>query len=205
VESVSYKNGRGETFGVADGFAFLTKAGADLGGDLSVEALRSARAEVVPCEDLHETRLHEDAARSVALITKNGVRPTDVSIVRVETRDEAAQREFVAAVVAGMRPTQETRVSSLATDLLGPSIIGVFVAVVGAVVISTAFEVANGAYRPTGRSGKAGTIARLSEAIARALGVTGSIAVFGLLLLLCVAWVANVVRHKHMVTRWRVA
>jgi hypothetical protein len=205
MDSITFTNTRGETFGIADGVAFLAKAGAELGGDLSADALQRAMAEVFRCDELHEAKLHDNAKRSVTLVVKNGVRPTDVSTMHIDTDDEAVQRDFVAAVVRNMRPTTESQTSSLWTDLLGPLIVGAFVAIVGGVVLSTASEIDAGTYQPTDRLGKARTIAKLSAAIAGVLGTTGTIVVFGLLLLLCVAWLVSVLRGKHMVTRWRVS
>ena len=205
MAAISFRNRRGETFGVADGVAFVTKADVELGGDLSADALRRANAETFRCEELYETTLHEDAARSVTLVVKNGVRPTDVTVKYIDTNDEAAQRAFVAAVVAAMRPTRESRTSSLRSELLGPLIVGALVAIVGGVVISMANDIANEAFDPGNRFGRSRTRAKIFEAIARTLGTTGSIVVFGLLLLLCVAWLVSVIRGKHMVVRWRLA
>lgn len=205
MDTVTFKNNRGESFGIANGIAFLAKSDVELDGDLSDAALRRANAETFRCEELHEARLHEDAARSVTLVKKNGVRPTDISTIEVRTDDEAVQRDFVAAVVQKMRPTTESRTSSLATEVVGPLIVGAFVAILGGVVVSVALDMANGAHQPSGRLGKAGAIARLAGTIAGALGTTGSIAVFGILLLLCVAWLVSVIRRRHAVIRWRVS
>lgn len=204
MDTVKFKNNRGESFGIVNGTAFLFKSKAELDGDLSAASLSRANAETFHCLELHEARLHEDSARSVTLVKKNGVRPTDISTIEVRTDDEAVQRDFVAAVVRNMRPTTENRSSSLVTDLLGPLIIGALVAIVGGVVISMASDIANGAHQSSNRVGKAGGIARMSEAIAETLGTTGSIAVFGILFLLCVAWLVSVIRNRHAIIRWRV-
>jgi hypothetical protein len=205
MDAITFRNNRGATFGVADGTAFLTKPGVAVDGDVSAESLRRANAETFPCQDLHEARLHEDGARTVTLVVKNGIRPTDVSTMWIETDDETAQRDFVAAVVGRMRPTTETRTSSLATELLGPAIVAAVVALLGGIVVSMASDIANGTQQPNDRVGRAGGIARLSAAIAGALGTSGSIALFGLLMLCCAAWLVAVIRGRHAVVRWRVA
>jgi hypothetical protein len=203
MDLISYRNKRGETFGVVDDTAFLAPVGTDVSSGVSLGLLQRVKATLYRCQELYEARLHEDAARSVTLVVKNGVRPTDVSTLHVETDDEAVQRDFVAAVVGKMRPTQQSRMSSLRTELFGPLIVGALVAVAGAVIISIAFDIAGETFHAPDRVGSARTHARLFETIARTLGITGSIAVFGILLLLCLVWLLNVVRGKHMVIRWR--
>src|SRR5687767_12348580 len=58
MDAIAFRNKRGESFGIANGTAFLTKAGIDPSGDLSAESLRRANAESFRCQELHEARLH---------------------------------------------------------------------------------------------------------------------------------------------------
>ena len=51
---MTFRNNRGETFGVADGVAFLNKAGVEPDGDASAESLRRAKAETFRGEEHHE-------------------------------------------------------------------------------------------------------------------------------------------------------
>ncbi|HSI35716.1 MAG: hypothetical protein ACAI43_11605 [Phycisphaerae bacterium] len=205
MNAITFRNKRGETYGVVDGFAFLAKAGVDLGAAPSADAVRRAGAETFACAELHEARLHENAKRMVVLVVKNGVRATDVSKMWIDTYDEAAQRAFVAAVVGQMRPTRQTRTNSAVLDMIAPLILGAFVALIGGIVISTASDMAKNSFQSSGRVGKAGGIAKLTEGIAKALGVTGAAAVFGALVVLCLVWLVAVIRGKHAVLRWRLA
>ena len=194
------KNERDVTYGVSDGLAFTLPPGADP-DDLSAESLRRARAEVLPCRDLTEVRLHADARRTVKLLVKG--RPGDLKVMFVDTYDEEAQREFVEAVTAEMRPTTEAESSSLRTDLLAPLLVGGVLAVIGGVVISDALAMDDGTFETGGRAGKARRNAALFAKVAATLGTTGSVVVFGGLVLLCVVWAVVVVRGRHPVTRWR--
>jgi len=205
MDPITFRNERGETYGVVDGVAFLAKAGVDLGAAPSADAVRRAGAETFACQELHEARLHENAKRMVTLVVKNGVRATDVSKMWIDTYDEAAQRDFVAAVVAQMRPTRLTRTSSAWLDMIAPLIVGAVAALIGGIVISTASDMAKDSFQSSGRVGRAGGIAKLTEGIAKALGVTGSAVVFGAVVLLCLVWLVSVIRGKHVVRRWRLA
>ena len=199
-----FRNTRGQTFGVADGVAFVMRPGVALDGDASAASARRAGAETVCCKHLNEVKLHENPARSVTLAVYNGVQESDLKTVRFETNDEATQRQFVDAVVAEMRPTQESRSNSVWGGLVMPLFLAAVVALIGGLVYSMASDLAGGTFEPANRVGKAGGIAKLTEGVARLLGVTGSIAVFGLMLLLCVGWAVYEVADRHAVVRWRV-
>jgi hypothetical protein len=187
---------------VAQGVAYLAKADASLRDEVTEAALRHAKAEVFRCKELHEVRQHEDAARTVTLVVKNSIRATDISTIEVETGDEALQRDFVNAVLAEMKPTKPHRGSSLQTELIGPLIVGVFVAILGALIITAALDT-GGPQQPSSRVGKAGGIEKIVDGIAGALGPTGSLVLFAVLLSLCVAWAVSVFKARHMVVRWR--
>ena len=201
MPSIILKNKRDVTYGVENGLAFATGPGTDP-DDFSAEALRRARAEVLPCRDLTEVRLHEDARHTVKLLVKG--RPGDLKVMFVDTYDAEAQRDFTDAVVAEMRPTTRVGSSSLRTDLLAPLLVGLVVAVIGGIVVSDAMGMDDETFQPGGRAGKARRNAAVFAKIAKALGTTGSILIFGALLLLCVSWAVYVVRGRHPITRWRV-
>ncbi len=205
MDVTTFKNKLGETYGVADGYAFVTKAGIELNGDFSTGSLRRAKAEVFNCNKIDETRLHENDTRSVTLVIKKGVRVTDVETLKVKTYDEKAQRAFVTAIIGKMRPTQESKSSSLKVELIAPAIATAFVAILGGLIISMSFDNGEGSSHTSNRIGKARLVENISGAISHTLGTTGSIIVFGLLIMLCVAWFANVILKQHVVNRWRVS
>ena len=196
--SVIYRNKDNLAFAVMEDSVVSAPAKISLEG-VTMPALAAQRgADVLAAAKIEQVRLHENARRQVVLIAKKGSYGQFI-----DTDDAAMQQAFVDEILRLLPEAKESRVSSVRVEIWGPLVVLTLAVLLGVALIDTALKMEAGTYHASLRLGKAALFQKLIGAVAGVTGTVGSYALVGVVVVLCLVWLARTIVNRHPVTRWR--